>query len=165
MPLTPVNYSISAEEVKKATQGSYDLDPGPYDAKLVGINNHHSKAGNNGLRWTFSVNGAEFDMYTMFTPNSTWKLTEVLDAIGIDVSEGVELGDYDLELYIGTTVTAYVDFQEEDEYSASVADGKRYREIKSVSRKVTPSDFDSSTAQEKLTFSPVDGSEEVDDAF
>lgn len=143
MPLTPISFVVTAEEVQASTSGSYDLEPGYYDAKLVEIHNHKSKANNQGLRWVFSINGAEFNIYTMFTPKSQWKMNEVLSALGIDITGGYQLGDFDLELYIGTVVTAHVDFQKEDAFSAGVADGKRYREITGVYPKVDTANIES----------------------
>lgn len=123
------------------SSGNYNIEPGVYDLKLTRVKDHMSKAGNPGWKWTFTVlkGGATFDLYTVFTQKARWKLVEVLTALGWEPSEGLESVDPDL--YVGVEVSGDIQYQKEDEFSASMEGQPRYLELARIYRKVDKSDL------------------------
>lgn len=58
----------------------------------------HSSQKNEGLKWTFKVakgdfKGAKVRLYTMFNPESLWKLRQILEALGNDIPDS----EYDIQ--------------------------------------------------------------------
>lgn len=98
-----------------------NFDPVPADTYLVKVNNAEetvSQAGNEMINVTFEIAEGEyagrkiFDNFVLME-KTLWKLKQFLVAIGIDVSEAVDL---DVEDLIGTACEARVKIRQDKGY-------------------------------------------------
>jgi len=85
-----------------ASGGSYDdFQPGKYVGTLESVEDVEAKnTGNVGWKWTFSVNGLRFNTVTWLKGGGTWKLNEVVNALGGILTAGTNR--IDPTLYIGS---------------------------------------------------------------
>lgn len=135
MAATPLYVGATAEEIVEAKgKGERDYDfndiavPGDYRGTVVGVQDHTSKAGNTGWKFEIEVLGCPFDEYVMHSQKARWKLFQMAEALGHDVSQGIET--FDPNIYIGSEIGVSIDWQTDpdllDEGEAN------YREITSV---------------------------------
>lgn len=66
----------------------FTIPDGEYAAHVVGLTKGYSQAGNPMWTWDFAITegdhaGKEYKVFAALTPAALWKLTEVLEAIGL----------------------------------------------------------------------------------
>ena len=84
--VTAKKISISADDLQG--NGGGQITAGEHEATFIGVEEFTSQAGNDGWKWIVQIGGLELKMYTMFTPESKWKLLEVMTSLGVPMEEG-----------------------------------------------------------------------------
>ena len=84
--VTAKKISISADDLQG--NGGGQITAGEHEATVIGVEEFTSQAGNDGWKWIVQIGGLELKMYTMFTPESKWKLLEVMTSLGVPMEEG-----------------------------------------------------------------------------
>ena len=97
--------SISEDEIQGS--GSFVLEAGDYEGKVVSVKDHLSEAGNEGWVWEIEAMGTMFKMWTMFTKSSKWKLIEVIKSLHVELKAcELEFNPYN---YIGKPIGIEID--------------------------------------------------------
>lgn len=154
---TPKQFEFTAEDLENG--GSYAaLEPGWYPATLTAVEDYSGGKGP-GWKWSFNVEGLDFKTWTSHSTSARWKLIEVTSAFDPSVrTEGI--AHVDPNLFIGMTVKARVDYQE-DPATHNPDEGPNYKELKSIlpdieltSTSLRPEQEESAASEEVLTLPP-----------
>ena len=135
MPATAQNFNITKDDLVGGIGGAFaELTvPGEYEATLSSVEDYDytAKGKTKGWKFNFAIETPSGGSVTLsshiaFTPESRWKLVGTLEALGSDLSEGVN--SIDPNAYVGDKVGLLIDFPRND-------DGEpisKYREIQDV---------------------------------
>ena len=104
--------SISEDDIQGS--GSFVLEAGDYEGKVVSVKDHLSEAGNEGWVWEIEAMGTVFKMWTMFTQSSKWKLLEVMKSLHVELKAG-EM-EFNPDNYIGKPIGIEIDKEEGSDY-------------------------------------------------
>tara|TARA_R100000808_G_scaffold5062_3_gene15688 strand:- start:3289 stop:3687 length:399 start_codon:yes stop_codon:yes gene_type:complete len=104
--------SISEDDIQGS--GSFVLEAGDYEGKVVSVKDHLSEAGNEGWVWEIEAMGTMFKMWTMFTKSSKWKLIEVMKSLHVELKAG-EM-EFNPDNYIGKPIGIEIDKEEGSDY-------------------------------------------------
>lgn len=154
MPATPRDVTYEADDlVRKGGYGHIEC-PGYHNAELIDVNDHISRAGNEGWKWDFEVLGAPFSEYTMFSTDARWKLVQTVAAFDPNYWEdGGTVENVDPNVFIGMTVSAFIGWQyDEDELEEG---DMNYRELKFVESLETAAQQDAAAAEEASDVQPI----------
>lgn len=96
--------------------GSFHIPEGEYGLEIDSVERETSKNGNEMLVWMFKgkdgkAKGKTFWYYTTLTPESLWKLANLLEGLGLEVPE--DEMDIDLAEMVGLSCTGVI---ADDEY-------------------------------------------------
>lgn len=135
MAATARKLDITKEDLSGGSGGAFaELEvPNDYEAVLASVEDYDYTARGKSMGWLFTFNiptpsGKEVALtqHVAFTPDSRWKLVSILDAFGIDLSEGVN--DVDPNSVVGMPVGVHIDFPRDDDGEPT----SKYREIQDV---------------------------------
>ena len=104
--------SISEDDIQGS--GSFVLEAGDYEGKVVSVKDHLSEAGNEGWVWEIEAMGTMFKMWTMFTKSSKWKLIEVMKSLHVELIAGDM--EFNPDDYIGKPIGIEIDKEEGSDY-------------------------------------------------
>ena len=104
--------SISEDDIQGS--GSFVLEAGDYEGKVVSVKDHLSEAGNEGWVWEIEAMGTMFKMWTMFTKSSKWKLIEVMKSLHVELKTGDM--EFNPDDYIGKLIGIEIDKEEGSDY-------------------------------------------------
>ena len=104
--------NISEDDIQGS--GSFVLEAGDYEGKVVSVKDHLSEAGNEGWVWEIEAMGTMFKMWTMFTKSSKWKLIEVMKSLHVELKAG-EM-EFNPDNYIGKPIGIEIDKEEGSDY-------------------------------------------------
>ena len=104
--------SISEDDIQGS--GSFVLEAGDYEGKVVSVKDHLSEAGNEGWVWEIEAMGTMFKMWTMFTKSSKWKLIEVMKSLHVELKAGDM--EFNPDDYIGKLIGIEIDKEEGSDY-------------------------------------------------
>ena len=104
--------NISEDDIQGS--GSFVLEAGDYEGKVVSVKDHLSKAGNEGWVWEIEAMGTMFKMWTMFTKSSKWKLIEVMKSLHVELKAGDM--EFNPDDYIGKPIGIEIDKEEGSDY-------------------------------------------------
>tara|TARA_Y100001960_G_scaffold328060_1_gene415896 strand:- start:42 stop:440 length:399 start_codon:yes stop_codon:yes gene_type:complete len=104
--------NISEDDIQGS--GSFELEAGDYEGKVVSVKDHLSEAGNEGWVWEIEAMGTMFKMWTMFTKSSKWKLIEVMKSLHVELKAG-EM-EFNPDNYIGKPIGIEIDKEEGSDY-------------------------------------------------
>ena len=104
--------SISEDDIQGS--GSFVLEAGDYEGKVVSVKDHLSEAGNEGWVWEIEAMGTTFKMWTMFTKSSKWILIEVMKSLHVELKAG-EM-EFNPDDYIGKPIGIEIDKEEGSDY-------------------------------------------------
>lgn len=129
MAATARQIPVSKEDLDNDGGGLYASIqcPGDYEAVLLAVDDYDRRDSGKSFGWIFSYGvtsptGAQvpFNDFVSFSEKSRWRLLKVLDAFGVDISEG--LNSVDPNLLVGDVVGVHIDWDE----------NKKYRNIEDV---------------------------------
>lgn len=134
MPATAQNLNITKEDLSGSGGAFAELTvPGEYEAILSSVEDYDytAKGKTKGWKFNFAIEtpsggSVTLSSHVSFTPNSRWKLVGVLDALGADLSEGVN--NVDPNAYVGDKIGVLIDFPRGDNGEPT----SKYREIQDV---------------------------------
>ena len=104
--------NISEDDIQGS--GSFELEAGDYEGKVVSVKDHLSEAGNEGWVWEIEAMGTMFKMWTMFTKSSKWKLIEVMKSLHVELKAGDM--EFNPDDYIGKLIGIEIDKEEGSDY-------------------------------------------------
>ena len=104
--------NISEDDIQGS--GSFELEAGDYEGKVVSVKDHLSEAGNEGWVWEIEAMGTMFKMWTMFTKSSKWKLIEVMKSLHVELKTGDM--EFNPDDYIGKPIGIEIDKEEGSDY-------------------------------------------------
>ena len=104
--------NISEDDIQGS--GSFELEAGDYEGKVVSVKDHLSEAGNEGWVWEIEAMGTMFKMWTMFTKSSKWKLIEVMKSLHVELKTGDM--EFNPDDYIGKLIGIEIDKEEGSDY-------------------------------------------------
>ena len=104
--------NISEDDIQGS--GSFVLEAGDYEGKVVSVKDHLSEAGNEGWVWEIEAMGTMFKMWTMFTKSSKWKLIEVMKSLHVELKAGDM--EFNPDDYIGKPIGIEIDKEEGSDY-------------------------------------------------
>ena len=106
--------TFNAEELE--AKASYDdFEPGKYTGTLVSIDDAVANTGNTGLKWTFQVLGLNFFTRTWDKGKGAWKLAELLQGLGVEITPGVPVRLSPPQL-IGRKAELSIGYERDSEY-------------------------------------------------
>lgn len=107
--------------------------PGDYELVLRDVEDYDYRAKGKSYGWLFLYDcetpaggSVEFRVYVSFNENARWKMIEVLEAHGCDLSEG--LNTVDPNALIGDVIGGHIDFPRDNDGNPT----SKYREIRQV---------------------------------
>lgn len=136
MPATARQINITEDQAVSAVgvrdTGTYSAIqvPADYVATLKDVQDYdyRSRDKSHGWLFVFNIMGCEFKEHVSFSENARWKLIQVIESLGGDISVGIN--NLDPNLLIGNEAGAHVDWQKDP--STLSENEVNYREIKYV---------------------------------
>lgn len=123
---TPQNIDVNEEDLGGLV-GYDEFKPGEYVGTLTAVQDvTATKTGNYGWRWTFQVEGLDFNITTWLKGGGLWKLEELITAMGGELRPGA--GQMiDPNMYIGSQAGVRID-------KDATAQDERYRDRLTILR-------------------------------
>lgn len=121
MPATARQFAITEEALADAGGGAAYASlevPGDYTAVLNGVEDYDKSASGGGQGWIFSflVEGLRFKYWIPFSEASRWKLIRAVQAFSPSFFEdGGDVTTIDPNAFVGQTVGARVDYENDDD--------------------------------------------------
>ena len=85
---TPMEIDIAPDDLGGGATSYDDFQPGEYVGILTEVSDVKANSGNVGWRWTFQVNGLDFNIVTWLKGGGLWKLEELISAMGGELKPG-----------------------------------------------------------------------------
>lgn len=134
MPATPQRLNITAKDLAgppDISGGTYsEIEvPGDYELKLADVEDYDKRSEGKSHGWVFkyqigtSTGPCDFNVYLSFNTTARWKMIQVFQAHGADLSEGIAA--LDPNSLVGQVIGGHVDFPRDNDGEPT----STYREI------------------------------------